>query len=230
MARIPHGADLIDNPISKAPGFRIGNVIVMAGVPVDHAGDARRRRADAEDRRRRCCRSRIDARGLPEGAYGTPLAAVQKAHPGRRRSAPTRPSTAQRFTNQIVVRARDAAQLEAARRRRRRHARRLSSPQRATPPRRRIACLKPRSAQPRSPHVAARSRKPFRSPGTSSTATRARWPGGWPRPGRSRRSSASRAAGWCRPRSCRASSARASSRRCASRATTTTRRRASCRC
>src|SRR4051812_43176979 len=33
MARIPHGADLIVNPISKAPGFRIGNVIVMAGVP-----------------------------------------------------------------------------------------------------------------------------------------------------------------------------------------------------
>ena len=34
MARIPEGADLIDNPVSKAPGFRIGNVIVMAGVPM----------------------------------------------------------------------------------------------------------------------------------------------------------------------------------------------------
>lgn len=33
MARIPAGAELIDNPISKAPGFMIGNVIVMAGVP-----------------------------------------------------------------------------------------------------------------------------------------------------------------------------------------------------
>jgi molybdenum cofactor synthesis domain-containing protein len=33
MARIPEGAELIENPISKAPGFRIGNVIVMAGVP-----------------------------------------------------------------------------------------------------------------------------------------------------------------------------------------------------
>jgi molybdenum cofactor synthesis domain-containing protein len=33
MARIPDGADLIDNPISKAPGFRLGNVHVMAGVP-----------------------------------------------------------------------------------------------------------------------------------------------------------------------------------------------------
>ena len=33
MARIPAGAELIENPISKAPGFRIGNVIVLAGVP-----------------------------------------------------------------------------------------------------------------------------------------------------------------------------------------------------
>ena len=33
MARIPDGATLIDNPISTAPGFSIGNVHVMAGVP-----------------------------------------------------------------------------------------------------------------------------------------------------------------------------------------------------
>jgi molybdenum cofactor synthesis domain-containing protein len=33
MARIPEGADLIENPVSGAPGFKIGNVIVMAGVP-----------------------------------------------------------------------------------------------------------------------------------------------------------------------------------------------------
>jgi molybdopterin-biosynthesis enzyme MoeA-like protein len=33
MARIPDGATLIDNPISSAPGFSIGNVHVMAGVP-----------------------------------------------------------------------------------------------------------------------------------------------------------------------------------------------------
>lgn len=33
MARIPDGADLIDNPISIAPGFSLGNVHVMAGVP-----------------------------------------------------------------------------------------------------------------------------------------------------------------------------------------------------
>lgn len=33
MARIPVGADLVVNEVSVAPGFRIGNVIVMAGVP-----------------------------------------------------------------------------------------------------------------------------------------------------------------------------------------------------
>ena len=33
MARIPDGADLIDNPVSVAPGFTLENVHVMAGVP-----------------------------------------------------------------------------------------------------------------------------------------------------------------------------------------------------
>ncbi|HQU66804.1 MAG TPA: molybdopterin-binding protein [Albidovulum sp.] len=33
MARVPEGAVLIDNPISAAPGFSLGNVHVMAGVP-----------------------------------------------------------------------------------------------------------------------------------------------------------------------------------------------------
>jgi molybdenum cofactor synthesis domain-containing protein len=33
MARIPQGADLVVNKVSGAPGFWIGNVITMAGVP-----------------------------------------------------------------------------------------------------------------------------------------------------------------------------------------------------
>ena len=33
MARIPDGAELIDNPVSVAPGFTVENVHVMAGVP-----------------------------------------------------------------------------------------------------------------------------------------------------------------------------------------------------
>src|SRR4029078_3346701 len=33
MARIPHGAALVANKVSGAPGFWIGNVITMAGIP-----------------------------------------------------------------------------------------------------------------------------------------------------------------------------------------------------
>ncbi|MGE0240266.1 MAG: competence/damage-inducible protein A [Parvibaculaceae bacterium] len=33
MARTPQGASLIANPVSTAPGFQIGNVFVMAGIP-----------------------------------------------------------------------------------------------------------------------------------------------------------------------------------------------------
>lgn len=33
MARMPDGAILIKNPVSKAPGFQLGNVFVLAGVP-----------------------------------------------------------------------------------------------------------------------------------------------------------------------------------------------------
>jgi molybdenum cofactor synthesis domain-containing protein len=33
MARVPEGAELIPNPTSGAPGVRIGNVYIMAGVP-----------------------------------------------------------------------------------------------------------------------------------------------------------------------------------------------------
>ena len=33
MARIPFGAELVENSVSIAPGFMLGNVIVMAGIP-----------------------------------------------------------------------------------------------------------------------------------------------------------------------------------------------------
>jgi molybdenum cofactor synthesis domain-containing protein len=34
MADVPEGAELLDNPVSAAPGFRIGNVFVLPGVPM----------------------------------------------------------------------------------------------------------------------------------------------------------------------------------------------------
>ena len=33
MARVPEGAELIPNPLSGAPGIRLGNIYIMAGVP-----------------------------------------------------------------------------------------------------------------------------------------------------------------------------------------------------
>lgn len=33
MARVPQGAELIPNPVSGAPGIRVGNIFIMAGVP-----------------------------------------------------------------------------------------------------------------------------------------------------------------------------------------------------
>ena len=33
MTMIPKGAELVENPVSKAPGFKMENVFVMAGIP-----------------------------------------------------------------------------------------------------------------------------------------------------------------------------------------------------
>jgi molybdenum cofactor synthesis domain-containing protein len=38
MARVPEGADLIPNKMSGAPGIKIGNIFIMAGVPHITAG------------------------------------------------------------------------------------------------------------------------------------------------------------------------------------------------
>ena len=38
MARVPDGADLIENRVSGAPGIQIGNIFIMAGVPHITAG------------------------------------------------------------------------------------------------------------------------------------------------------------------------------------------------
>ena len=70
MARIPAGADLIVNKVSAAPGFRIGNVHRDGRRAVDHAGDARRGGADAEDRRQDAVgdgHARIAARATSAG-------------------------------------------------------------------------------------------------------------------------------------------------------------------
>ncbi|MCJ2083097.1 competence/damage-inducible protein A [Methylobacterium sp. J-090] len=113
MARIPAGASLIANPVSKAPGFRLGNVFVMAGVPtimqamLDSIGPTLETGA-------RVLSHTIEAGNLPEGTYAGDLSDVAKAHAGV--SIGSYPSMTQTgFANRIVVRGKDAEALDAAR-------------------------------------------------------------------------------------------------------------------
>lgn len=79
MAMTPQGASLIDNPVSRAPGFRIGNVFVMAGIPrVMHAmlENALPQLAGG----RTMLSAGFDV-FLPEGRFGAELGAVQKLFP-----------------------------------------------------------------------------------------------------------------------------------------------------
>jgi molybdenum cofactor synthesis domain-containing protein len=111
MARIPDTATLIKNSVSTAPGFQIGNVFVMAGVPMVM-------KAMLEELSPRLKRgavvqvATIEAH-LPEGQIAAALAQIQSGHktvsvgsyPFYREGGPG---------TQLVVRGRDAAEVEAA--------------------------------------------------------------------------------------------------------------------
>ena len=113
MARIPEGADLIRNDISKAPGFMLGNVIVMAGVPAIMQNMMDNVVTRLEGGARMIAAS-IDAAGLPEGAYAAGLGALAKLHPDV--SIGSYPSfTPEGFRNQIVVRGKEPGAVETAR-------------------------------------------------------------------------------------------------------------------
>jgi len=102
MARIPEGADLVENPISKAPGFKLGNVIVMAGGPAIMQAmlDAV---APTLATGARVIVETLNAENLPEGLYAGGLGAIAAAHPAV--SIGSYPSfTGAGFRNQIVVR------------------------------------------------------------------------------------------------------------------------------
>ncbi len=113
MARIPAGADLIDNPISKAPGFRIGNVFVLAGVPLvmqamlDFAVKSMKTGVVM-------LVETVEAGPVPEGRYGDALGAIATAHPAV--SIGSYPSFKDgRFNNQIVLRGKDEDEVAEAR-------------------------------------------------------------------------------------------------------------------
>ena len=112
MARIPQGAELIENPISRAPGFRIGNVIVMAGVPSIMQAMLDNVIGTLTTGPRVAART-VDAHGMGEGIYAGALGELAAAHPGV--SIGSYPSfQSGGFRNQIVLRGRDVAALEAA--------------------------------------------------------------------------------------------------------------------
>ncbi|MEW6452747.1 MAG: molybdopterin-binding protein [Pseudomonadota bacterium] len=111
MARIPAGADLIVNKVSAAPGFRIGNVHVMAGVPsimqamLDEIAPTLKTGVKmlSESIRANC----------REGDIGTPLGEIAKAHPDVMIGSYPFNDDGKPNTN-VVVRSRDPEKLAAA--------------------------------------------------------------------------------------------------------------------
>ena len=115
MARIPHGAELVENAVSKVPGFWIGNVIVMAGVPAimqamldDVApkleiGAAHGRR---DDRGGQSAGGRLCGRISPRSPRASRSLSIG-SYPSCRDGA---------FHNEIVVRGKDAEQGRRSRR------------------------------------------------------------------------------------------------------------------
>jgi molybdenum cofactor synthesis domain-containing protein len=113
MARIPAGATLVENKVSGAPGFRIGNVTVMAGVPsiMQAMLDAV---APTLKTGVKMLSESIRA-DLREGDVGSELGEIAKAHPDVSiGSYPFFDDKLGPNTN-IVVRGRDQAKLSAAR-------------------------------------------------------------------------------------------------------------------
>ncbi len=112
MARMPRGAEHIDNPISVAPGFRIGNVHVMAGVPsifqamLDNIVPTLKTGTKMLSAMVPC--------PFGEGLIGGPLAEIQKAHPDTIIGSYPKYGDG-KFWTELVVRARTQEALDAGR-------------------------------------------------------------------------------------------------------------------
>lgn len=111
MARIPEGAALIENKVSKAPGFRIANVHVMAGVPA--IMQAMLDAIAPTLKTGRIMLSETVSADMPESRIADRLAAIQDAHPQTLIGSYPK-ATDGKFTTQIVIRSRDEAVLSAA--------------------------------------------------------------------------------------------------------------------
>jgi molybdenum cofactor synthesis domain-containing protein len=112
MARIPSGAELVENSVSKAPGFMIGNVVVMAGVPMIMQAmlDAVAPRLNTGAKMHI---ETIPTDGVHEGRYAAGLEALAASHPNVSMGSYPQFSAAG-VSAEIVLRSRDTAALQAA--------------------------------------------------------------------------------------------------------------------
>ncbi|MFV0474611.1 MAG: competence/damage-inducible protein A [Pikeienuella sp.] len=110
MARIPEGATLILNPVSQAPGFTLGNVHVMAGVPAVFEAMLEELRPTLKGGAPVLSWAfRVEA---PEGEMAVALGALAARHPEV--SLGSYPFYRGGAGSTLVARAQDRAALEAA--------------------------------------------------------------------------------------------------------------------
>ena len=111
MARVPVGGSLVKNPVQGPPGFQIGNVFVLAGVPQIMRGMLE----DVGPRLRtgRVVISRtVRVEGIGEGVMAAPLEVLARAHPSLSLgSYPFFGETG--YGSNLVVRGRDEAEVDA---------------------------------------------------------------------------------------------------------------------
>ena len=111
MARIPVGGSKVVNPVNGPPGFQIGNVFVLAGVPSIMRGmlqDVGHRLKGGKVVIARTVR----VEGFGEGVIAAPLEAVAKNHPTE--SLGSYPFfSADGYGANLVIRGRDAEEVEA---------------------------------------------------------------------------------------------------------------------
>jgi molybdenum cofactor synthesis domain-containing protein len=114
MARIPDGADLIANPVSGAPGFRIGNVVVMAGVPHIMQRMLDSVAATLATGAPMIAETVSPGLGIGEGMIAQPLEAIAREHP--QVTIGSYPSFGPSgFQTQLVIRGKDPGAVAAAR-------------------------------------------------------------------------------------------------------------------
>lgn len=111
MARMPQGSAHIANPVSTAPGFHIGNVYVMAGVP--SVFQAMLDNVLPTLRTGRKLLSKAVTCPFGEGVIGAPLTAIQKNNPDTIIGSYPKFENG-RFSTELVVRGSDIAQIDQA--------------------------------------------------------------------------------------------------------------------